>query len=791
LVVAGNALTAHHALAQVAANLPTALPAALTTATINRETPPIRETIVSVSINKQPVAAAVAVLEVRGLGIVLPLEDFKSLRLDPAKTPIAIRRADEYVPLSRIESVTASINQRTLELEITAPAGLFGVTRLAMESRAIGPVTRPATGVFLNYDLLAFQSRQVKQLGGFFEGVFFTPYGSLVSNQLVNRFDDSSTRSTRLDTYWQSDFPDRLERLRVGDNISATGSWGRGVRYGGIKFGTDFSLSPYLLTLPQLNLGGSAAVPSTVDLYVNNALQRRFNVPPGPFSIDQIPVITGAGDARLVVRNALGQEQVIEVPFFRIPQQLKQGFSDYAVELGSLRNNYALTSNDYSGLVAASTWRYGLSNTLTSEVRGEWQRNGVRTAGLAAIVALGGGHSINPGVVASSDAAGNAASGASGGNGVSNVLGYAFAGRAFRFSSRIERNSRDFRQLGFGPLEVAVARRTFLSAGFRVANNIDVGLGYTDLVPRISERLQIGSLNLNARLSRAWSVSTVFSRVLSTPNSTSLSVSLSWAGDDLNYALAGHQSSRSSDQSNSNYSYARYAQRPDFNGGFGYEAELASDGRARLRAEALTSAGQYTVESARLANDQGSAQRATARGALIGADRSVRASRVIEDSFVMVKAPEVPGAKVSRSGGREFTLDASGRAVIERVQPYSETRVQVVANSLPIDTVIGKFENRVRVPSKAGVILDLAIKRVRSVTFRLITNGKPAPVGAVLEYAGLRNPVGIDGLVYIEEIGKGGEAIARVGSKSCILKVPAPLADEAIPDLGDLACSLN
>lgn len=111
-------------------------------------------------------------------------------------------------------------------------------------NREVPPI-RETIVAFLNYDLLAFQSRLNKQFGGFFEGVIFTPSGSLVSNQLVNRIDES-TRSVRLDTYWQNDFPDRLARLRLGANISATGSWGRGVRCGGIKFGTDFSLSPYL-----------------------------------------------------------------------------------------------------------------------------------------------------------------------------------------------------------------------------------------------------------------------------------------------------------------------------------------------------------------------------------------------------------------------------------------------------------------------------------------------------------------------------------------------------------------
>lgn len=754
-------------------------PAIENTATINREPPPIQETVVSVVINRQPVAAAVAVLEVRRLGVVVPHDDFKALRLETVKTPIATRGEAEYVPLSRIPGITATVNPRTLELNITAPPKMFAVTRLAMESQASGPMTPAATGAFLNYDVLAYQSRDVRQVGGAVEGVFFSPLGSLVSNQLFNRIDDLPARSTRLDTYWQTDFPDRLQRLRVGDNISSTGSWGRAVRYGGLKFGTDFSLSPNLLTLPLLNLGTTVTVPSTVDLYINNALQRSYSVPPGPFSIDQIPVVTGSGNARMVVRNALGQEQVIEVPFFRVPLQLREGFTDYAIEMGRLRRNFGFVSNDYGNLAGAATVRHGFTSAFTGEVRGEWERDGARVAGLAGVVALGGGHSINPGVAFSSSAAGT---------GTATILGYAYTGRVTRASARLEHNTVDFRQLGFAATELAVSRRAFMSAGYRVSNTLDAGLAYTDLLARDRDRVQVGSLSLSARLAHAWTVSAVLSRVIATPNSTSLSMAVNWNGDAFNFASAGYQSTASGSDT-SRYGFLRYSQRPEISGGYGFDAEVGSDRRARVRGEALTSSGQFVFEAARLAGDTGSAQRASARGSVVAVDGTVRTARVIEDSFLMVKAPEVPGAKVIRSGGREFTLDASGRAVVERVQPYLDTNVQVAARTLPIDAVVGKLENRVRVPSKSGVVLELAIKRTRSASFRLFANGKPAPTGSSVEFAGQRYPVGIDGLVFIQDAGNGGDAIGRVGRQSCTFKVPAP-PDEPLPDLGDLSCTL-
>ena len=63
-------------------------------------------------------------------------------------------------------------------------------------------------------------------------------------------------------------------------------------------------------------MSGEAVLPSTVDLYVDNELRMRREVPSGPFSIQDLPVMTGQGDARLVVRDILGREQVITQPFY-------------------------------------------------------------------------------------------------------------------------------------------------------------------------------------------------------------------------------------------------------------------------------------------------------------------------------------------------------------------------------------------------------------------------------------------------------------------------------------------
>ncbi len=115
---------------------------------------------------------------------------------------------------------------------------------------------------------------------------------------MVARYGEDGPATARLDTTWTRDFPDRMATLRVGDSISTPGPWGRAVRFGGLQFGTNFSTQPMLVTTPLLAAQGEAVVPSTVDVFVNGRPIASEQVPPGPFSIDRLPVLTGADNCR-------------------------------------------------------------------------------------------------------------------------------------------------------------------------------------------------------------------------------------------------------------------------------------------------------------------------------------------------------------------------------------------------------------------------------------------------------------------------------------------------------------
>jgi outer membrane usher protein len=155
--------------------------------------------------------------------------------------------------------------------------------------------------------------------------------------------------------------------------ISSGPSWARPVRMGGVQVSRSFSLRPDIVTAPLPELSGTAAVPTAIDVYVNNLKVHSGEVAPGPFSIQNIPAISQGGVARLVMRDASGREVVREQRFYVSPRLLRAGLAEFSLSAGVPRNGYGSKSFDYAwkkpGIVASG--RYGLSNSLTLEGHAE------------------------------------------------------------------------------------------------------------------------------------------------------------------------------------------------------------------------------------------------------------------------------------------------------------------------------------------------------------------------------------------------------------------------------------
>ncbi|MEK6805837.1 MAG: fimbria/pilus outer membrane usher protein [Pseudomonadota bacterium] len=306
-------------------------------------------------------------------GFSAPLEVLHDWRITPAAAPRRHEGRDWYL-LSDIPGMTQSFDACAQALEL----GFSKVQRAAQlfsmrpaQAALTGEVT---TGGFINLDFQYSSMAGQGATASLLEGGFFSALGRGGQTVLMR-----DAQVTRLESFWVRESPESMTTLRLGDAINHAGSWGRAVRFAGAQWGTDFSLQPYFSTFPQPVIRGDAVLPSTLEVFVDGQRRSGGASTAGPFELRDIPTLSGAGEALVVVRDALGRETRVAQPFYSSPSLLRDGLRDYALEAGALRRDYGIASANYGDIFASGTLRQGLSDRLTGELRAEFQAD--RAAG--------------------------------------------------------------------------------------------------------------------------------------------------------------------------------------------------------------------------------------------------------------------------------------------------------------------------------------------------------------------------------------------------------------------------
>src|SRR5437879_2624887 len=276
----------------------------------------VMELLLQVDVNRQQLDEPVLVLRREDGTLLIAGEDLDRWRLRRPSTPPYEHEGRLFYPSSDLPWLKLSLDERTQTLTISADPQAFAGTVQAVAEQRYPPPVLPQPGGFFNYTLSGTRMKDTSTRSGLFEAGFFSQHGVFTSSVLAP--DLTRTQGwLRLDSTYAIDYPVELVSVRLGDTITRPGTWGRAVRIGGAQYGTNFGTQPGFIRTPVLQAAGSAVLPSTVDVFMNNALVQRSAVPPGPFSIQNIPVVTGSGEVRMVVRDLLGREQVIRQPFQR------------------------------------------------------------------------------------------------------------------------------------------------------------------------------------------------------------------------------------------------------------------------------------------------------------------------------------------------------------------------------------------------------------------------------------------------------------------------------------------
>ncbi|WP_311273651.1 MULTISPECIES: hypothetical protein [unclassified Rhizobium] len=242
-------------------------------------------------------------------------EQLRNCGLSPADDALV---GDGWIDVSKLPGVSFEYDEANQTIAFTA--ALTSLAAHKIRSGAQAEKENPSaavsnTGGLINFSVYASSEFQefrdpwaFSGVSGSFEGRLFSPLGLVTSSQIGSLSPNELYTAARLDTAWSYNNPDNMMSYRIGDTITGGLNWTRPVRLAGVQIQRNFGLRPDLVTMPLPELSGTAAVASTVDIYVDNARRLSQEVPAGPFSISDVPVFTGNATARLVVRDGLGVE---------------------------------------------------------------------------------------------------------------------------------------------------------------------------------------------------------------------------------------------------------------------------------------------------------------------------------------------------------------------------------------------------------------------------------------------------------------------------------------------------
>ena len=639
------------------------------------------------------------------------------------------------------------------------------------------------TGLLLNYDIYGwYSSERYKSLSAFTELRFFSPLGVLSNTTLFKTATgtqqyNGQSDSVRLDTQWETSWPASAISLRLGDTHTAALSWSRATRIGGVQLSRNFELQPYFSTAPLPSFLGAADIPSNAELYVNGVRQFEERVPAGPFEIQTMPYISGAGNATLVLTDAMGKQRKVDLPFYNSTLLLKKGLADWSIEAGYVRQSYGLKSFDYGhDPVYSASLRYGVSNNLTAEGHAEVTR-GLSNYGMGASVRLG-----QLGIVSGSYATSRHA----GTRGNLYGWGYQWQNNRFHINANLKKAQPTYRDVASLYGSDIPESNQIVSTGVNLERWGQLGASYIKLKyfnqpssrylnvywsKQVSNSVSV-ALNYNKDLTRSGSHTLFLGVAINLDNRYSSYVSAT-AFNDVNRYTASIYKRNEGDEGLSWGVQTQYER-----GSAAFYAN--ADYRGRY--------GEYSVG---VQTEKGrNAGYVNTTGALVLMSGGVFASRQINDGFAVVSTNGVNDVPVQLENRNYGTTDGNGLLIVTPLNAYQRNQISIDPAALPADVMIDKVETAVAPERRSGARVLFKVRKVRAATLVLHDRqGQPLPLGTQVVVNGDEQAiVGYDGIAYLEHLQDHNRLQAKWETGQCQLGFDYPDSQDTIPRLGPLAC---
>ena len=707
----------------------------------------------------------------------------------------------EPIPLNTLPDIKIDYDARQQTLNLIAPLDILNLATTVVNTRnSKRPLPTASPGFLLNYNLYGTQTENnATSLSAYTELRAFNDLGVLSSTALTtgNRFAGSDTnrndwdsRTVRLDSSWSKSFPDKLLTVSAGDILTGALSWTRSTRLGGLQFGTNFDLQPYMTTTPLPSFFGSATLPSAVELYINGLKQYSGDVPAGPFELNTAPSFSGAGNAQLVLTDALGQNTTLNFSLYDAHRLLQPGLSDWSVELGAVRQNYGLKSFDYGSDIAGfGTWRYGVSDRFTAETHAE-VTEGLSNAGVGGTWLLGSKGGVLFTSLAASDSQGEGGSQYS--------ANYTWNNSRFHIGFNATGTHGNYRDVATRYGDAPNRRSEQLSTGYNTQSLGSFGLSYNQVAFAQQETLQFASASWRKSFGRRLSLNANYNHDIhnSDNNNVSFGASLYL---DRNISL--NSSIQSTNQRHS--LVTDVSQSTPGAGGIGWRAQArhstgnnstsnnnSTDGLAELNY--LGPYGQ--LQAGISSNNDNYSTYASGTGALVMMGGGLFAASQINNGFAVVSTDGIANVPVLLQNSPIGTTNKRGLLLVTPLNAYQENKIAIDPMDLPADLRIDKVNTKATPTDRAGVLVSFGITTVRSASVILTdSDNQPLPLGSQVQLLTNKDApsaiIGFDGEVYLDTLDEHNVlTVMTPANDSCTVSFDYHKQGADIPLIGPLIC---
>ena len=726
--------------------------------------------------------------------IFVPLTEYAKWGLSSGGGPSVSVGGESYVDLSAITGLDANFDARTVTLEIRVAASALPASRINLGPERRTDVIFPAeNSFFFNYGLNAagddtFSSRQYQ---------FATEFAARSGNWLLYNTTSQQWGSgaqngfTRLLTNLQFDDRPNLRRWTLGDFFTPGFDLNGSVPIGGASLTKLYVMDPYFVQYPTAAFTTEVAFPSTVQVRIDGNLIAQRQVQPGPVDITNITNgLTGGQNVSVVVRDPFGREQTLQQPFFfATTAGLAEGLHEYSYNLGFVRRQYGIEGGDYGPVAASAFHRYAFTNQLTLGLRGQATQDLYNFGPF-------GTYQSPLGIVG----VGAAIGGRDNASGFAGSVAYSYTGPNFSVNLGSLYRARQYAQLTDLISPFRVHRSNYASGSLYFPDLGTLTATYNDLTTYDGPNAKVLNLTYTrSMLAGKGLLSLNYVRTVEPQSTYGWLLSFRYFFDATSSVVAGvGHTNNGGTQTLSLQKSVPQGEGVGYEltaGRFDSDAPDAMFGRAFVQANAEHVALGIEYSRASRAEGGPGVARAFVAGSFGEVGGRIFAARPIQDSFALVRIPDLKDVPVYANGWLAGKTDESGEVIATNIAAYYDNFISFGSKELPLDTIFPSSEIVISPPTRSGTLVSFAVRKNRAIVGVLVEarDGKPSPLEfrefrLIRDDTVLRSFTARRGEFYVEGVEPGEYLLQQDAGIACSVRIRVPNLTEAITDIGTAVC---